>query len=60
MPLSQEPLSNAQQWRVLRLDDNDNTFVMATCATEAEAKAMAKTFEDRRHKQTYWVEQVKN
>jgi hypothetical protein len=46
------------QWRVLRLDDNDNTFVMATCATEREAKAMAKEFEDRRHKQTYWVERA--
>ena len=45
-------------WRVLRLDDNGNTFLIAQVASELEAHAIAKAFEARGHKQTYVVERV--
>jgi hypothetical protein len=45
-----------ERWRVLRLDDNGNTFLIANVETEAEALAIAKAFEARGHKQMYFVE----
>ena len=43
-------------WRILRLDDNGNRFVVAECAAEAEAQRIAAEFIARGHKQAYWVE----
>jgi len=43
-------------WRVLRLDDNGNRFVIAECASEDEASRIADEFTARGHKQAYWVE----
>ena len=43
-------------WRVLRLDDNGNTYEVASAATEVEAREIARTFELRGHKQMYFVE----
>ena len=43
-------------WRILRLDDNGNRFVVAECASEDEARRIADEFSARGHKQTYWVE----
>ena len=43
-------------WRVLRLDDNGNRFVVAECASEGEARRIAEDFTARGHKQAYWVE----
>jgi hypothetical protein len=43
-------------WRVLRLDDNDNRFVVAECACEDEARRIADEFSARGHKQAYWAE----
>lgn len=43
-------------WRVLRLDDNGNRFVVAQCASEDEARRIADAFTARGHKQAYWVE----
>jgi hypothetical protein len=45
-------------WRVLRLDDNGNTFVIAEVASELDARAIASAFEARGHKQTYFVERA--
>lgn len=42
--------------RVLRLDDNGNTFQVGRYATAGAAEAVARRFEARGHKQTYWVE----
>ena len=42
-------------WEVWRQDDNGNTFVMQTAASEQEARCVADTFERRAHKQMYWV-----
>lgn len=43
-------------WLVLRQDDNGNVFVVAECAGEAAARAEARAFEARAHKQIYWIE----
>jgi hypothetical protein len=45
-------------WRVLRLDDNGNRFVVAECASEEEAQQIADEFTARGHKQAYWVERI--
>lgn len=45
-------------WRILRLDDNGNRFVVAECASEEEARRIADEFAARAHKQAYWVEPV--
>lgn len=42
-------------WRVLRLDDNGNTYVVATELDERAARELAAQFEARGHKQTYFV-----
>ncbi|MCA9573447.1 MAG: hypothetical protein KC656_36680, partial [Myxococcales bacterium] len=42
--------------RVLRLDDNGNTFRVGRYATRAAAEAVARHFEDLGHKQSYWTE----
>lgn len=42
-------------WSVLRLDDNGVEFVMASKLTRPEADALAKKYEARGHKQTYWI-----
>ena len=54
--VSTERTVGAWFWRVLRVDDNGNRFVVAECATEDEARRIADAFTARGHKQTYWVE----
>ena len=43
-------------WRVVRQDDNGNTYVVARGLTEARARALAAELEARGHKQLYAVE----
>jgi hypothetical protein len=43
-------------WRVMRLDDNGNTFTVATKLDEADARARVDELQRRGHKQTYWCE----
>lgn len=42
-------------WYLFRVDDNGNRFAMARLATRADAEALARLFEARGHKQTYYV-----
>ena len=42
-------------WVVIRQDDNGNVFIVASYASEAEARAAADEFEARGHKQMYSV-----
>ena len=42
--------------RVLRRDDNGGTFEVARFTSRCEAEAAAQRFEQRGHKQTYWVD----
>lgn len=44
-----------RRWCLLRLDDNGNEFVVRTGLTRAAAEALAREFEARGHKQSYWV-----
>lgn len=47
------------RYEVYRIDDNDNTFVIGVYSSRTEAEAVAKEFEERRHKQIYLVREVK-
>jgi len=47
-----------ERWRVLRVDENGNTYVVGERATEAEARDLAARLEARGHAQTYYVERV--
>lgn len=40
----------------MRQDDNGNVWVMRRVPSREEAEAIAREFEDRGHKQMYWVE----
>jgi hypothetical protein len=42
-------------WCLIRLDDNDNEFVVRRSLTRAEAEVLAREFEAHHHKQSYWV-----
>lgn len=44
-----------QLWCLLRLDDNGNEFVVRDGLERAAAEALARTFEARGHKQSYWI-----
>lgn len=45
-----------QHWCLVRRDDNGNQFIVRTGLSRAEAEALAREFEARGHKQSYWVE----
>lgn len=46
----------AKRWRVYRLDDNGNRFMIAGDLTELEADALIDDYERKGHKQTYCKE----
>ncbi|SDG25432.1 hypothetical protein SAMN05216603_1018 [Pseudomonas benzenivorans] len=48
--------TRTQRWCLVRLDDNGNQFVVRTDLSRAAAEALAREFEARGHKQSYWVE----
>ncbi|MFB7054357.1 MULTISPECIES: hypothetical protein [Streptomyces] len=45
-------------WLVIREDDNGNRYRVGRYATRAEAQKVVDSFEDRAHKQLYWVERI--
>ncbi|SFP31420.1 hypothetical protein [Pseudomonas borbori] len=47
--------SQPRNWCLVRLDDNGNQFVVRTGLSRAAAEALARQFEARGHKQSYWV-----
>ncbi len=50
-------LAPDERFVVMRQDDNGNRGEMVRVYTEAQAACIARLFEARGHKQTYWVEQ---
>jgi hypothetical protein len=44
------------RWELMRLDDNNNTFVMAAFTGYAKARAALAAYEGRPHKQSYWLQ----
>ncbi len=51
MPHRQPP----QRWCLIRLDDNGNEFIVRGDLDRAGAEALARIFEARGHKQSYWI-----
>lgn len=47
---------DTRDWCLLRLDDNGNRFVMRRDLTRAEAETLARDYQARGHRQTYWAE----
>jgi hypothetical protein len=45
-------------WRVIRLDDTGNRYVMAERDSQDEAQRIVDDFIARGHKQAYWVERA--
>ncbi len=41
---------------VWRLDDNNNEFLVRSGLTEEEALALVREYEEKGHRQAYWVE----
>ncbi|MCE9581065.1 MAG: hypothetical protein K8T20_00965 [Planctomycetes bacterium] len=51
-------MDERERWVLKRLDDNGREVEVRRFDKRAEAEAAAKEFEERGHKQTYWVEAV--
>jgi hypothetical protein len=49
-------VESPRDWLVVRQDDNGNRYEMSAFSSECEARDSARTFEERGHKQMYWVE----
>lgn len=52
----QPDLCADRAWELIRIDDNDNCFVISTFKTREEAEAAMRAFEVHKHKQTYIVQ----
>lgn len=50
--------TDLKKWKLLRLDDNGNSFVVAEYKTHSEAQDAQRSYEKKGHKQTYWVEKI--
>jgi hypothetical protein len=48
--------STIQVWRI---DDNGNVFAVGEPASEHDARCLVQQYEERGHKQMYWVAPVK-
>lgn len=53
-----DSLSDTADWRVMRVDDNANEFVVRDGLSFADASALAAELEARGHKPMYWVSRV--
>jgi hypothetical protein len=51
-----ESLSAFQVWRI---DGNGNVFAVGEPTSERDARCLVQQYEDRGHKQMYWVTPVK-
>jgi hypothetical protein len=45
-----------RRWRVMRADDNGNTALVAEFTGYAKARAHLAVYEEKAHKQTYWID----
>ncbi|MWV12678.1 hypothetical protein F3I62_11295 [Pseudomonas sp. R-28-1W-6] len=48
-------MREAEDWCVKRLDDNGNEFVLRAGLSREEAERLARDYQARGHKQTYWA-----
>jgi hypothetical protein len=57
LPPEHKTVDAEKRWRLWRQDDNGNPFPMDSLHDSPEAALQALTgFEERGHKQTYWIE----
>jgi ribosome maturation protein Sdo1 len=54
-PAPRQTLADFPRWRLLRIDDNGNEFEIAVYPEEEAAVKACVEFEERGHKQTYFV-----
>lgn len=52
-----KPHDPPRDWCLLRLDDNDNEFIVSCGHTQTEALSLAQEYQAKGHKQLYWAEQ---
>lgn len=50
--------SPQEKWCVMRMDDNGNEFVFSKDHSFDEATRIAREYEDKGHKQTYWIRRM--
>jgi hypothetical protein len=48
------------RFRAMRLDDNGNEFLVKAVSSRCEADELVREYEARGHKQTYWIEELKD
>lgn len=51
-------MCNQDQWELWRQDDGGNQFLIGRYANCAEAERVMQEFENRGHKQVYWVKKT--
>jgi hypothetical protein len=49
-------VESPRDWLVVRQDDSGNRYEVSAFSSECEARNTARTFEERGHKQMYWVQ----
>jgi hypothetical protein len=57
VPSQTSQTKNQRGWKVLRLDNNGNSDEIKIVPTKIEAEELVKYYEDKKHKQTYWIEE---
>lgn len=45
-------------WNLWRQDDNGNKFLMKSFYSEQQAAKAKAEFEEKKHKQIYWIEKI--
>lgn len=52
------PVAGEPKYSVWRQDDNGNIFLVKDKLTEIDAFRLVREFEDKGHKQSYWVKEI--
>jgi len=50
---------NEEKWCLWRQDDNGHKFMVGVFSSEVDAWARYRQYEEGYHKQTYWIESVR-
>ena len=56
MPVMNE---SAERWQLKRQDDHGNQYVMDTFSSKKQAEDKMAHYQNKGHKQTYWVDKVR-
>jgi hypothetical protein len=58
-PQRSTEIESLRAFQVWRIDDNANVFAVGEPASEHDARCLVQQYEERGHKQMYWVAPVK-